>query len=130
MNRPEAQIEFAQEFSERLTVHKNIDQEVVVTTVDKVRLCLIENRDCLAAKGQWLTPLALLIAIVTTLLTADFRADVLLPAETWQAIYVLSALGTFAWLCRALYRVWQNRTHGGIDEVVARLKATSVGGVG
>ena len=47
------QIEFGKEFSEKLTVYKNLGQEVMVTTVDKVRLCLMTNRDSLYRK-KWL----------------------------------------------------------------------------
>ena len=32
-------IEIGRELSDRLIVHKNIDQEIVLTTVDKIRIC-------------------------------------------------------------------------------------------
>ncbi len=85
-------IELDKEFSDQLTVHKNIGQEIVVTTVDKVRICLMETRDCLTTKREWATPLALCLALLSTLVAADFR-DYLLPKAVWQAMYILACQG-------------------------------------
>ena len=64
MNKPDIQIQFGQEFLEGLKIHKNLDQEIIVTTVDKAKLCLIENRDLLHHQREWLTPLGLLVGQV------------------------------------------------------------------
>ena len=125
MNRPGPNIEFEREFSERLTVHKNLGQEVVVTTVDKVKLCLIENRESLAAQKEWLMPLSLVIAFGTTLVAAQFR-NVGLKAEVWEAVYLIATLLSFIWLCHSGWKAWRTRKSGGIDHVVDRLKAEGV----
>ena len=41
---PLAPINISDQFNSSVTVHMNVGQEVVVTTVDKVRLCLIDRR--------------------------------------------------------------------------------------
>ena len=120
----QASIELGKEFSERLTIHTNIGQEVVVTTVDKVRICLMENRDCLTAQREWLTPLSLFLALVTTLAAAEFR-DFVLKAAAWQALYVLASIVTLTWALLAGVRAWKNRSRGSIDSIVTTLVAQS-----
>lgn len=117
-------IEFEKEFSARLTVHKNIGQEVIVTTVDKVKICLMENRECLSAQKEWVTPLSLFIALVTTLAAADFREFVFEPA-VWQAIYILSSLVTFFWTLDKVRAAWTLRSKASIETIVTSLKAQS-----
>ncbi len=115
-------IDVQREFSKRLTVHKSLDQEVVVTTVDKVRLCLLGNQDCLRAQRQWLTPLSLLITLLAALLATDFK-DFGLTAAVWEALFILAALASFVWLVIAGFRAWKNRAAGGIEQIIAELKA-------
>jgi hypothetical protein len=118
----QSQIEFEKEFSEKLTVHKNLGQEIVVTTVDKVRLCLMMNRDSLTAQKEWLTPLGIFLALLTTLVAADFREFIFKP-NVWTAIYVIGSLISLVWLCTSGYKAWKNRSKGSIDAIVEELKA-------
>ena len=117
-------IEIGRELSERLTIHKNVDQEILVTTVDKIKICLMEHRDCLVAKSEYVTPLSLFLTLVTTLAAASFR-DFVLPSAVWQAVYFICTGLAFYWLLRAVYHAWSNRKHGSINELVAALKAHS-----
>lgn len=119
------QIEFGKEFSEKLTVYKNLGQEVMVTTVDKVRLCLMTNRDSLTAKNGWLTPFGLFLALLTTLVAADFREFIFKP-NVWVAIYVIGTIISFVWLCSSAWIAWKNRHKGSIDLIVEELKAQTV----
>lgn len=115
-------IELEKEFTERLTIHKNIGQEVVVTTVDKVRICLMENRDRLLGQREWLTPLSLFLAFVTTLNAAEFREFILKPA-VWQAVYLIGSIVTFVWFVATAARAWRHRASVSIDTIVNTLKA-------
>lgn len=116
------QIDVEQEFSRRLTVHKSLDQEVVVTTVDKVRLCLLKNQECLRAKREWVTPLSLLLTLLAALFATEFK-DFGLAAAVWEAAFVLGAGASFVWLLFAGGKAWRNRPIGGIEQIVSELKA-------
>lgn len=122
---PQSQIEFEKEFSEKLIVHKNLGQEVVVTTVDKVRLCLITNRDSLTAQKAWLTPLAIFLSLLTTLIAANFKEFIFKP-DVWTAIYVIGTILSFVWLCSSAYHAWENRSKASLDAIVKELKAQTV----
>jgi hypothetical protein len=118
-------IEFEKEFSERLTVHRNLDQEVVVTTVDKVRICLMANRDHMATKREWVTPLSLFITLTTTLVAAEFK-NFLLDKALWQAIYLVCAVISAIWCVSSASRSWRHRNRGSIEAIVDELKSSAI----
>jgi hypothetical protein len=101
-------------------VHSNLDQEVIQVTEDKIRLVLNEHLRNIECRKDWIAPLSLLIAIVTTFITSSFK-DALLSASTWEAIYILSGALSVAWLVKAL---WALLTASTLDDVVAQIKNT------
>lgn len=121
MNASSGKIDIQQEMSDQLTVHKSLDQEIIVTTADKIRLCLIENKECLRTKNEWILPLTLLITIVATLLATDFK-EFLLSAAVWEAIFILGSIICVIWLLKSGRTAWKNRKLGGIEEIVTTLK--------
>lgn len=125
MTRQDSSIDLDRELVERITIHKNIGQEIVVTTVDKVRLCLIEHRDCLESKNEWLKPLSLGLVFLTTLTAAQFQ-DWVVKAAVWQAIYIIGVIACAVWLVRSAFIAFRNRARGGVDELVGKLKAPVV----
>lgn len=127
MNQPQAKIDIEQELSDQLTIHKSLGQEVMVTTVDKVRLCLIQHLDCLRAKHEWLMPLSLLLTFLATLLSAEFT-NFVLKAPVWEAIFIIGFLVSVVWLGLAGLRAWKIRKLGGIDAIISQLKQASVTG--
>lgn len=116
-------VELAKEFSDQFRVHKNLSQEVVVTTVDKLRICLMENRDTVAAKHEWITPFSLLLTFLTTLVAADFKPFVMSP-ETWKALYVFFTIGSMVFLVRSVGKAWRHRAAGSLDQLVSQIKAS------
>lgn len=123
------QIELARELSEQLTLHKNIGQEIVLTTVDKVRLCLMETRDCLRDQREWVTPLALGVSLGGTLVAAEFH-DFILGKAVWQASYTLALLACVCWFVFSLDKARRNRDRGSIDYIVNRLKSDTTRALG
>lgn len=117
-----SQVEIEKEFTQKLVIHKNLGQEVILTTVDKVTLCLLKNRDNITAKREWLTPLSIFLALLTTLVAADFHKFIFEP-NVWTAIYVIGTVLSFVWLCRAAYTAWKLRSSASIEAIVGELKA-------
>jgi len=58
--------DFGDEISKRLAIHKNISQEVIVITADKMELILGRTREILTSQREWWTPFGLLISFITT----------------------------------------------------------------
>ena len=78
-------------------VHLNVSQEVIVTTEDKIRLCLSKHLNRMEKKKNWIAPLGILLTVIVTLSTSDF-SDKLFKAATWQAVFVISGVVSFIWL--------------------------------
>ncbi len=104
-------------------VYSNVDQEIIVTTEDKIRLCLIEHLSKLEKKDSWITPFGILLTIIIIFPTTDFKDFLFLSADTWEAIFILSGLICIGWLIKSL---WHLRVSSSLDEVVNIIKQTKI----
>jgi hypothetical protein len=100
-------------------VHKNTSQEIVEITVDKLMLVLHQHKQDVDRRNEWQTPLGLVIAILATFITAQFKAALGFSADTWAAVYVILLILSLSWLCRSLYRLWKSPK---IEDIVQRIK--------
>ncbi len=111
------------EFSGTVTVHTNLDQEVIITTKDKIKLALSETKDILESKRLWTTPLGTFLSLFVTLLTADFKEKSFgLTSSVWQAIFVISSIVSIGYLIKSLYLLYKFRDKGDIEEIIKQLK--------
>lgn len=123
----ETKIDINEEMLQQSVVHKNVGQEVILTTSDKIKLCLLEHQNIIKMKSDWKSPLELSIAILITLVTADFNKDFLgIKSAVWQALFVLVLAMSIFRFFRALCMLIKFRKKGNIDNVVAEIKQNSV----
>lgn len=115
-------INVQEEFSQRLTVHKNLCQDVLVTTEDKVRLCLLKHKERLNMRNEWMVPLGIFLTLIAALCAADFKVFIL-KAEVWEAIFLLSAVISFVWFVISVIRAWKCRGENDIEVIITTLKA-------
>lgn len=101
-------------------VYTNTEQELIVITKDKLKLELIESANLFSSKKGWITPFSLLITIVVTLTTADFKEFVFDP-KIWTALFVFTGITCFIWLCIELYKLFMNWNKGGVDYLINKL---------
>ena len=102
---------------ERVTL--NVSQRVIVTTEDKLRLCLHNHMGEIDKKRDWIAPFSVLLSLLLALVSTDFR-DFLLPKDTWRATFVISSVLTFAWLCITLRKAFSKRT---AETLIAEIRA-------
>ena len=109
-----------------ITVHKNLTQDLLVTTEDKMKLALIEYREVLASRSEWISAGMLVFSFMSPLLLANFRDIGPLTAETLRAIYlVFCALASYRFV-NTLIRVTKNRHKAKVGYVISKLKQTHV----
>jgi hypothetical protein len=96
----------------------NLEQKIIVTNEDKVRLCLSEHLKKMQKKGGWIAPLGILIPIVLALIASNFK-DFGLNATVWQAIFVIAGIAAFVWLVYSLVRA---RVSASVEDVINSLK--------
>ena len=103
------------------TVHKNVSQNIVITTEDKIRLCLIEYKESLGAHKEWVAPASVLIALITTLMATDFKQFLMLSSEVWKALFIFGSI-----LCAyLLIRAFKNSSKykgNNIESIIEELK--------
>ncbi len=118
-------IELDKELVVKSTAYKNLTQDILVITVDKAKLCLIEHQSILKSQRNWVAPLGIFLTLVASLVAADFKNFIGIPYAFWQAIFVLLSIASGVWLIVTLICAFQNRGKGGIEELVRKLKESS-----
>jgi hypothetical protein len=103
-------------------IHTNLDQDVIQITEDKLRLILNQHLDQIEQKQAWIAPLGVFLTIVLTLTTASFK-DAFLSASVWDAIFIVSAILSIAWLIKTSYRAFNSPS---VDDVVEKIKNRTV----
>jgi hypothetical protein len=102
-------------------IHVNVHQQLIITTEDKVLLCLQKHLESMNRRQAWVAPAGILVSLALTLLTANFK-NAGLPANTWQALFVLSLVVCLGWLARSLLYL---RSTSSIESVLRELKQGS-----
>ena len=102
-------------------VHLNVSQEVIVTTEDKMRLCLSEHLKRMEKRKGWVAPLGILGAIVVTLVTSTFK-DMGLDAATWKAVFIITGLISLCWLIHSVKESWNSEK---MEDIIKCVKKDS-----
>ena len=103
-------------------VHFNLEQEFILTTDDKIRICLTDHLSRMEKRTSWIAPLGVLLAILVVFPTTTFKSFIV-SAETWEAIFIISAILSFVWLIKNL---WQARVSTSMDKVIDDIKRTAL----
>ena len=123
MNEEEKFAEALQKLHQANKIHWNLEQVAIVTTEDKLRLCLLKAIDRLDAKRKWWTPVALLLTLVLALTTTEFKDQLAIPAATWHAIFLILAGVSLIWTGVAIWKA--TRVEVSVDLIVAEIKQQS-----
>lgn len=101
------------------SVHGNTAQEIVTTTVDRLRLRLVEHSDTIQKKYAWWTPLGIFLSVGVSLSTAEFKKFVF-EGSIWKAIFIVAAVLSFCWFVR---EVWRALNAPSIDDLIEAIKS-------
>lgn len=103
-------------------VHRNVSQELIEITEDKLNIILREYKGNLEKKKGWHTPLALSLAIILVLTTTDFKASFGFSAEKWSAIFTISLIAFLIWFLIELFNAKLNTD---VDNLIRKIKNQS-----
>ncbi len=78
-------------------VHLNVQQSIVITTEDKLMLCLQSHIEQVERSRDWIAPFSLLLSLLLAFVTTDFR-DFILPKDTWNALFIIILVISMIWL--------------------------------
>ena len=111
-----------EELTQDFKIHKNLTQDVIMTTQDKLRLALIEHRDVLSSKREWISAGSLALSLLSTILLTTFQDKLGLSADTWRALYGLFFSLAMVWLISSLVNLVKNRKRRDIDYLIKEIK--------
>jgi hypothetical protein len=115
-------VDFGDELSKNLTILKNVKQEIIITTSDKIRLVLINTKEMLTAQRDWWTPFGLLISFIATLCTADFKEAFGVTKEFWHALFVLLTILSGLWLAKTLFKLIKYYGQDDLNKIIEQIK--------
>lgn len=101
---------FASDYIEQTRVHLNFNQNVVITTEDRIELCLRNHLESISSTRAWITPVSLFVAFLTTLSTSTFKDALFLPAATWHALFLLLSIASAVWSIVAIMRAVRSKS--------------------
>ena len=101
---------------------QRIDAPAISITEDRAARVFYEWQDNVKNKSAWHTPLAFVVSIALTLVTADFHDLPFLKALTVKGIFIASAAFCVVWLVRDYLKA-NKITKSSADDFVAHLKA-------
>ena len=99
--------------------YDNTQSNIIRITDDKLKVILLENKESLIKNNDYLAPLTLLISLVLTFCTTDFKDFLKLPASVWMAFYLFLALGAAIWL---LLEARKRKKSISIDELINKIR--------
>lgn len=103
-------------------VRTNLSQTVIITTEDKIKLCLLNHLKGLQEKNSWVTPSGLIITIILAFLTTNFK-DWIFSKYVWQAFFNIITIAFFIWLIVAVIKAFRAKS---IDDIIEEIKKTDV----
>lgn len=71
-------------------VYNNTSQNLIRITEDKLENILTNHMSNMAKKGDWKTPLGIIVSIVLALISTKFQDAFFLKAAVWEAIFIIS----------------------------------------
>lgn len=104
-------------------VDTNVTQQIIVTTADKARLCLIQALHRLERRNAWIAPAGILATLIVVFPTTTFQDFLGMSKEYWKAIFSVATVATLIWLVVCLVRIQRSLT---IEEIVEHLRTDSL----
>ncbi len=105
-----------------INIHKNLTQEVILTTEDKLRLVLLEHQSMLSSKKEWISGATLSLSLLSSLLLTNFKDGLGLSADTWRAAYGLFFVMALFWFLNSLYKLFKNRKRMSVDYLLKEIQ--------
>lgn len=116
-------INLDEDLTSRMTIHKNLAQEIIVTNTDKVKIILDEHHKIIKKKIEWINPIGLFLSVLTTLLTAQFDKNKFgLSPEIWHAIFIVACLVSFVWSTILMINAIRYHKKGTVEQCIEKLK--------
>lgn len=83
---------------------KVLSQDLVVISVDKIRIAYTEDMANKSPKDAWLGPAGILVSMILSLLTSSFSDSFGVSGATWKALFIFGAIFALIWTARLVFK--------------------------
>jgi heme exporter protein D len=108
------------------TVYLNLDEELIVIPLDKLRLLLRDYMEVSARGRHWPAAVVLTITLLLVFATSNFQSTLGLSGSVWHAFFAICLAASFVWsavcVISALRAVRSKKT---IEDFIGDLKENS-----
>jgi len=107
---------------ENSKVKSSLGEIIIISTEDKIELCLMKHLGDLENKSGWITPFGLLLTVILTFLTTNFK-EWYLSKEAWQAVFLIAGAIFLGWLIIAVIKAWRTKS---VKDILEEIKKSSI----
>lgn len=102
--------------------YTNVSQGIIHITEDKLKVILLEHKEKNNKFYSWTTPLGIFVSCLLTTITANFESSLGIPANTWQAIFIICTVITAIWLLCSIIHAVKSRKGREIEDLIRVIK--------
>lgn len=114
------------EIRKKTEVYDNfMPKDMIITNSEKVEICLNNYKNALTAKKDWLLPFGILVSLLTSLGTSNFKDAFGLPSNVWEAIYIVLSLVMAGWFALDVYHLVKYYEKSEVSYLIEQLKKPS-----
>lgn len=105
-------------------VHRNVSQEVVVITIDRLRILVSDYAKKAERAGEWQAALGVFITLVAAISTTTFKETLGVSGEVWKAVFLIATGLSGLWLVRGVIRYFRAEK---LEDLLCKIKNSDEG---
>lgn len=120
-------IDISAHISRSITVSTNLEQDVIVTTRDKISNALHDVLPKYRRRVAWLGPAGITLSLWIALASTDFNQKLLgVPADTWKGAFMFAAAAGTIWVLVSVLRaIFSGATHNEVLKAITSTRTNS-----
>jgi len=99
--------------------YDNTQSNIIRITDDKLKVILLENKETIVKNHDYLAPLTLIISLILTFCTTDFKDFLSIGSASWKGLYLALTAGAVVWLIITIRHRNKSIT---IDELITKIR--------
>ena len=105
-------------------VHRNVSQEVVVITIDRLRILISDHVKKAERAGEWQAALGVFSSLLAAISTTTFKETLGVPADVWRALFLIATALAGLWLIRGVIRYLKAEK---LEDLLCKIKNSDEG---
>lgn len=99
--------------------HRNLDQEIVEITIDRLRLRLQAHLPSIEKQNAWKGDLGILLSLLLAVMTSDFKKVLDVEPGVWKSLFIIGSIVYFGKFIISLVKFFKSKN---IDDLISAIK--------